>query len=127
MKTPTSGNILKQIYDVLKQNDIKVYFPSMHEGECLEKYTVIKRAGTMEIFSVSSEYVLYDIMCYVPVGEYSSIEEYTDEVKKAMRNIYPLLCYVKGSEIEPIYDESVKGYMTSFQYRNVRKIKYMNF
>ena len=34
--------VSKQIYDLLKQNNFDVYFPSQHKGECISKYVVIK-------------------------------------------------------------------------------------
>ncbi len=36
-------SVLKQIYDCLKENGIDVYFAGQHEGECIKKYTVIKK------------------------------------------------------------------------------------
>lgn len=117
--------VLKQIYDCLKQNNINVYFAGQHEGECTERYTVIKKGGATTEYNVSSERPLYTIMCYVPKHNYSDIEEYVLEIKKHMKELYPLVMYT-GNETDSFYDENVKGHMVSFQYQGCRKIESSN-
>lgn len=117
--------VLKQMYDCLKQNNINVYFAGQHEGECAEKYTVIKKGGATTEYNVSAERPLYTIMCYVPKHNYSDIEEYVFEIKKHMKELYPLVMYT-GNETDSFYDENVKGHMVSFQYQGCRKIESSN-
>ncbi len=113
-------NKLRKIYDVLKANGIDCYYQGTHKGECLKPYVVIRSSGSMLDSMVSSEWMLFDIMCYVPYGQYSFLEEYVLKVKRTMKQLFPLLFY-NGNQTESFYDEDVKGYMISFQYQNIRK------
>lgn len=118
-------SVLKQIYDCLKENGVDVYFAGQHEGECIKKYTVIKKGGATTEYNVSAERPLYTIMCYVPKHNYSELENYVLEIKKHMKNVYPLVMYL-GNETDSFYDETVKGNMVSFQYQGCRKIENSN-
>lgn len=117
--------VSKQIYDLLKQNNFDVYFPSQHKGECISKYAVIKHDGAYQPLTVSSERPIYTIMCYVPEQSYSELESFVLEIKRTMKNIFPLVMYL-GNETPSYYDDSVKGHMISFQYYGARKIKNWN-
>uniref|UniRef100_A0AAU8AYR1 Tail completion protein n=1 Tax=Dulem virus 36 TaxID=3145754 RepID=A0AAU8AYR1_9CAUD len=117
----TKKTILKQIYDVLKQNGFDVYFPSQHKGECLSEYVVIKYAGTVNELNVSSERPIYDFLCYVPLDRYSILEQYIYDIKEVLKQLYPLIGYL-GNEITSYYDEDVRAHMVSFQYQGIRKI-----
>lgn len=113
-------NLLKKIRDVLNENKIDTYFPGEHKGDCLKPYVVVKQAGTVDALGISGEWMYYDIMCYVPKSMYSTLEEYVSEVKEDMKELFPVLFYA-GNQIESFYDETVKGHMVSFQYRNIRR------
>lgn len=113
--------ILKTMYDLFKKNNIDVYFPSQHKGECIKKYVVIKENGTIPL-NVSSERVVYTIMCYVPKENYTQLEQFKQEVKKIMNKLYPTIMY-NGNETPSYYDEVVKGHMCSFDYLGCRKIR----
>ena len=117
--------VSKQIYDLLKQNNFDVYFPSKHKGECISKYVVIKHDGAYQPLTVSSERPIYTIMCYVPEQSYSELESFVLEIKRTMKDIFPLVMYA-GNETPSYYDDSVKGHMISFQYYGARKIKNWN-
>lgn len=117
--------VSKQIYNLLKQNNFDVYFPSQHKGECISKYVVIKHDGVYQPLTVSSERPIYTIMCYVPEQSYSELESFVLEVKRTMKNIFPLVMYA-GNETPSYYDDSVKGHMISFQYYGTRKIENWN-
>ena len=82
--------VSKQIYDLLKQNNFDVYFPSQHKGDCISKYVVIKHDGAYQPLTVSSERPIYTIMCYVPGQSYSELESFVLEVKRTMKNIFPV-------------------------------------
>lgn len=111
-------NTLKYIKDVLESAGIEIYYPGQHKGECMRPYVVIKSLGSIDTNSVSSEWQLYDILCYVPANRYSYIEEYVMLVKQNMKKCFPVLRYV-GNQTESFYDESVKGHMVSFQYQKI--------
>jgi hypothetical protein len=117
--------VSKQIYDLLKQNNFDVYFPSQHKGECISKYVVIKHDGVYQPLTVSSERPIYTIMCYVPEQNYSELESFVLDVKRTMKNIFPLVMYA-GNETSSYYDDNIKSHMVSFQYYGVRKIENWN-
>lgn len=114
-------SILKQTRDLLKEEGFDVYFPSQHKGECISKYIVIKRDGTVSELGVSSERPIYTIMCYVPENKYSELDDFVLQVKDAMRGMYPTLIY-EGNETSSLYEEDNKSHMVSFQYLNCRRI-----
>ena len=116
-------SILKSIRDVLEKDGTKVYFPTQHKGDCLEKYLVVKLDGSNIEMTVSSERPIYTIMCYVPKNEYSTLENFVYETKQKMKQIYPLVMYA-GNETPSYYDEQIQGHMISFQYQGCRKIEY---
>lgn len=113
-------NLLNKTRDILEKHNVDVYYPGQHKGECLKPYVVIKQSGSIDATDVSSEWIIYDIMCYIPKNNYSMIEEYVFKVKQYMKEMFPLLFYA-GNQTESYYDESVKGHMVSFQYQNIRR------
>ena len=110
----------QKIYKHLKDNNIDVYSPGQHQGECISPYVVLKDAGLSQLASFSSSQAVYDVMCYVPHNKFSTLEPYVDRVKELMKELYP--------EIVPMYfqtasflDDTVRGHMISVQYRSNRK------
>lgn len=116
-------NYLKEIHDLLKQNKYNVFFPGIHKGECTEPYIVVKNGGALDSFIVSSDRPIYELLCYVPTKQYSSMVSFVFGIKKTMKKMYPALEYA-GNETDVVYDETVKGWMQSFMYQGVRKIEY---
>nr|DAH14732.1 MAG TPA: tail completion protein [Caudoviricetes sp.] len=114
-------DIIKQIYDVIKDAGFKVYFPSQHKGECTSKFVVVKQSGVYKPLTVSTERPIYTIMCYVPQNNYSDLEKMIRVVKQNMRKLFPMLFYI-GNETESFYDEDIKAHMVSFQYYGERKL-----
>lgn len=116
-------SILKQIVDVLKEDGTEAYFPGQHKGDCIKEYLVVKMDGSVYPLSVSSERPIYTIMCYVPLNQYSRLEEFVMETKQKMKKMYPTVMY-EGNETPSVYDDTNKSYMISFQYLGCRKILY---
>lgn len=109
------------IYKHLEVNGLKVYSPGQKTGECTEPYAVIKDAGTTRYGTFSSTQTLYDIMCYVPKNRFTHMEKYTRKVKKLMESLKPMIMPTY-TETPSFYDENVKAYMVSIQYRNMKQI-----
>ena len=114
-------SILKTIYDTLKKDGIKVYMPGTHKGECLEPYAVVKLDGATPDLIVSSERPVYTILLYVPINQYTKLEDFEIEVKNSMKKVFPLVMYV-GNETPSYYEEDKKAHMVSFQYLGCRKV-----
>lgn len=117
-------SVLKQIYDCLKNNGYDVYFPSQHEGECLDPYIEVKYDGTMELVGVSSDRPIYDILCYVPENNYSMLERMIFDIKVVLKALYPMIQQT-GNETAAYYDEDLKAHMISVQYQGIRKLEYL--
>ena len=112
---------LQDIYLHLKENAIDVYFPGQAVGDVLSPRTVVKFNGGVKVGDVSTTQDLYDVMCYVPQGQYSTIETYKAEVKRIMGLMKPTIMPT-FTETESFYDDTVKGHMVSIMYRNYKKI-----
>lgn len=106
------------IFDKLTENGLKVFAPNTHEGECIEPYVVVKETDTTRYVNYTSSIALYDIMCYSK--NYTDCLKLKQKVKEIMREVSPSV-KPTFNETAAFFDESVKGYMTSVEYRNYRK------
>lgn len=84
-------------------------------------YVVIKNDGSSKHSSFSTDVDLYSVMCYVPKQSYSILEPFVQRVKKAMKELEPMILPY-GSQTPSYYDESVKAHMVSIEYKNYKKI-----
>mgnify|MGYP006919060602 FL=1 len=114
-------SIWQQIYSHLKSEGFDVYSPGQHRGECIAPYIVVKDSGLSQAASFSSTRTLYDVMCYVPADQFSTLEPFVSEVKASLDKLYPMLVPM-NFETGSFLDDTVKGHMISIQYRNARKI-----
>lgn len=110
----------QNIYKHLKASELDVYSPGQHQGECTSPYVVLKDAGLNPLSNFSSSQALYDVMCYVPKDQFSTLEPYVEKVKEAMTGLYPTIIPVYF-QTASFLDDTVKGHMISVQYRNNRK------
>lgn len=111
----------QDIYLRLKENSIDVYSPGQHAGKCEAKYAVVKEAGASQVAGISQQQALYDIMCYVPKNQYSTLGVYVEQIKTVMKSLKPMIMPMY-METTPFYDDSVEAWMVSIQYRNMKKI-----
>lgn len=118
---PMSDSRLKDIYDCLKNNQVEVYFPGQHKGECTSNYVVVRDTTSVKSLSFSTMIHYYDVLCYVPQQRFGDLEPFLEEVKKAMKQLVPMI-KPADSETGSFYDESNKGWMKSVQYQNYRQI-----
>lgn len=110
----------EKIFDKLKEHGISVYSPGVKSGECTKPYTVVKISGLSAHATISSNQEYYDVMCYVPHNSYSKLEGYKNEVKKVLKELYPMI-KESGSETPSYYDDSIKAHMVSIMYVNYKK------
>jgi hypothetical protein len=111
----------QDIYLHLKKAGFDVYSPSTKVGECIKEYIVVKNDGSFKHPMVSSDNDLYAVMCYVPKENYSRLEPMVQEVKKAMKDLEPMIMPY-GSQTPSYYDDSYKAHMISIEYKNYKKI-----
>lgn len=111
----------QDIYKTLQVAGFDVYSPGQHEGECLSPYVVVKDDGLQEMVGLSSNQQFFDILCYVPAEQYSTLSVFVAQVENALKTLEPMIMPVR-SGTSSFYDDTVKGHMISRQYRNYRKI-----
>jgi hypothetical protein len=111
----------QDIYLHLKKSGFDVYSPGVKIGECTKEYIVVKNDGSFKHPMVSSDNDLYAVMCYVPKENYSRLEPMVQEVKKAMKELEPMIMPY-GNQTPSFYDDSCKAHMISIEYKNYKKI-----
>lgn len=111
---------LIDIYKHLKSKGFEVYFPTQKVGECKSPYVVVRDAGTNPLQNFSSTITVYGVLCYVPKDRYSQLRVYTDEIKKSMLELRPMIEPLH-TETPPFFDDTVDAHMTEVQYKNVRR------
>ena len=111
----------QNIYKHLKAKGFDVYSPGQHNGDCTAPYVVVRDAGLSRLSEFSSKQARYDLLCYVPQDQFSTLEPYVDDVEAAMKDLYPAVVSMHF-RTSSFLDDTVKGHMVSTQYRNNRKI-----
>ena len=110
----------QDIYNHLKGLGYDVYAPAKKTGDCKNIYVVVRGGGISGMSDYSSTIALYDILVYIPFGQYTKIEPTLDKLKKDLDALFPML-QTTDVETPPYSDDTVKGYMVSLQYKNYRK------
>ena len=112
---------MQDIYLHLKKKGFDVYFPAQKLGECTKPYVVVKDATTSKVAGISSTITYYDVLCYVPGNQFSTLDPFVDSVDKAMAELQPMIrpTYVRT---QSFYDQAIEAHMISIQYKNYRKI-----
>lgn len=111
----------RDIFNHLKAKGFDVYPPSTKVGECTSEYLVVKNNGSTKSANFSTDIDLYSVMCYVPKTSYSTLEILVQKVKKAMKELEPMILPY-GSQTSSYYDDSYKAHMVSIEYKNHKKI-----
>lgn len=114
------SNRIRDLYVFLQSKGYEVYFPGQKTTECVRPYIVIKDEGLTQFMQFSSDIRLYAIMCYMPYNRFTELETMVDAVKEAMKEIFPLFVSTRF-ETPSFYDDTVKAYMVSIQYRVAKK------
>lgn len=111
----------QDIYLHLQNKGFDVYPPGIKTGECLSEYIVIKNDGSTRVTGISTDGDMYAVMCYVPKQAYSSLEPLVQRVKRAMKELEPMIVPY-GNQTPSYYDDSFKAHMISIQYLNYKKL-----
>lgn len=112
----------KEIYLKLKEKNLNPYHIGKHEGKCRERYCVVKE-GT-QIPNIRSNRLgvkRIDVILFVPIGSYIAVEDYSREVRKAMRELKFLR--KTGMETPIIIDDEKKAYTMSIEYVLQKKLE----
>lgn len=113
-------SVWNDIFNHLKEECFDVYPPATKKGECKKPYIVVKHGGLFDTNEVSSVYEVYNLYLYIPVGHYSTLHDYKENVKQSMKKMFPKVRSMHD-ELEPYYDEDIKAYMLQMKYLNYRK------
>lgn len=109
-------SVYEKVFDKLKENNIDVYPPAIHKGEVKSNYAVLKKTSKIRASTFSSQTVLIDVLCYAPGTRYTDLDDYVENVKSVLKEMFPQIVPT-GNETEPFYDDTVKGWMSSVEYR----------
>ena len=109
----------QKIYLHLKSEDIDVYSIGQKQGLCDDPYVVVKESGQYSLGSNKQGYDLVDIIIFYPIGSYSQLFSYKNDIKNHLAE----LKYLRktGNETPVIIDDEVKGYTTSIEYQVIKK------
>ena len=107
----------QDIYKHLKNKGFDVYWPAQKLGECSSKYLVIKNDGSYKHVNYSTDRDMYSIQCYVPKLAYSELEPLVQSVKRAMKELYPMIMPY-GSQQPSFYDDAIKAHYIVIEYEN---------
>lgn len=117
-------SVYEKVFDKLKGDNIDVYPPNTHKGECKSNYVVLLDGGKTRSNKLSSQTSILDVLCYVPDKRYTDTDEYTNTVKQSLNGLFPQIIPT-GTETSPFYDDTVKGWMVSIEYRYTMRNKYL--
>jgi len=111
----------QKIFLYLKKLGYEVYSPGQKRDKCQNSYVVIKENGTFRVAGNVAGYKLFDIIIYHPMSNYSTMEFYVENIKKAIKDIDELV--PTGNETPSIIDDQIKAYTTSIEYKQFKKLR----
>lgn len=120
-KFKPAENRWQDIFKHLESKGYKVYSPGTKLGDCLFKYIVVKFDGSTKLAGISTDDDLYSLLLYVPQQEYSQLDSFVQEVKKAMRELEPMILPY-GSTLPSYFDDAVHAHYATIEYKNHKKI-----
>lgn len=112
--------VWKLIHRHLKNSGFSVFSPGQHSGDCVEPYVVVNIGSAVPFNSLTTIQTPYDILCYVPKEQFSTLEGYVNSVESCLKQCP----FLKSSHYRTpaYYDEDIKGHMISTQFVNYRRM-----
>lgn len=119
-------NVWEIVVSELNKNGINAYPPATKQGQCKEKYVVVKSGGSTRANTYSSRRNIYNIFLYVPKNEYSTLLDFQAEVEEVMAKepIYPMLMPTGNSEND-YYDDNIDAHLRIISYYNNQRVKHL--
>ena len=110
----------QRLYKILTENGWAAFAPGQHTGFCTEPYIVLRLAGSQNIDGISSYFDLYELLLYVPYGQYSTVEALQKALKALLHRFKPTVDIY--DDFDYTYDDDeVKGYQSGITYRVIKK------
>lgn len=110
----------KHLSRFLTENNIKNYSIGQHQGKCTSPFVVISDEGERGISGYSITYKEIDLILVYPLGKYSQIDDYIENVKNTMKD------YKRGKwtreQSDIIIDKEKEAYIVALTYRIYRGI-----
>lgn len=111
--------MIKKIYTALKEAGLNPFWPGKHQGECTQRYCVVKESNQVPFFNANRVgYRIIDIIVFVPISSYIQMEPYVQEIKSELKGL-PLR-YTGETPVIP--DDEKKAYTTSIQYQVLKRL-----
>ena len=110
----------KHLSRFLTENNIKNYSIGQHQGKCTSPFVVISDEGERGISGYSITYKEIDLILVYPLGKYSQIDDYIENIKNVMKD------YKRGKwtreQSDIIIDKEKEAYIVALTYRIYRGI-----
>lgn len=115
--------VWQKLYLYLMKKGFEVYSPGQKRDKCTKSYIVLKENGVHALDSNTNGFKLFDVIIYHPKTNYSTMELYVENIKKALKDKY-IRQYLTptGNETPSILDDGVEGYTTSIEYQQFKKL-----
>ena len=111
----------KKTYKHLKSKGFKVYSPGQHQGICNESYIVLRDGGGNRVAgSYKLGWSVIDVIIYHPQDKYSSLGDYVESIKTAMKEIKELK--FTGLQTPGLIEEDKQAHTTSLQYQILKRL-----
>ena len=119
-------NVWELIVSELKKNGINAYPPANKQGQCKEKYVVVKRGGSYRLGTYSSRRDTYEFFLYVPKNDYSILSDFEAEVMAVLAKppIYPMILPT-GTIEDDYYDDNIDGHLRIISYYNNVRVQHL--
>lgn len=117
-------SVYEKVFDKIKESNIDVYPPNIHKGEVKDNYVVLLDGGRTQAQTYTSQTVLLDVLCYVPGNRFTDLDVFADSVKKSVNDLFPLVIPT-GNETAAFYDDTIRGWMKSIEYRYTVRNKHV--
>nr|WP_152752784.1 hypothetical protein [Clostridium estertheticum] len=112
----------QKIFLHLEKKRYEVYSPGQKRDKCEATYVVIKENGIHgQDGGNKLGFKAFDIIIYHPISNYSSMEFYVENIKKALKEIKELRA--TGTETPAIIDDEVQAYTTSIEYQALKTLR----
>ena len=109
-------------YDKLVEKGLKPYFQGKHKGLCTVPYTVLKDDGQLPTMGTNrTGRAILDVIIYVPLSSYPQIDNYTAQVKSALKELTNLR--YTGNETSTIISDDKEAYTKSISYEILKKLE----
>lgn len=111
--------MIKELYNLLKAENLNPHFPGQNQGLCEEPYVTIREGSQIPTVGNVLGNEAVDVIVFVPRRSYIAMEEYTDKIKRTLEGTN---LRKTGFETPIILDDKKEAYTTSIEYVVMRRL-----